>query len=72
LAQQIEALRDHAAREGYKVLEEVQDASQSGASLERPDMDRVTLLKDTVSETESGRYAAHVSYWAACSSASNA
>jgi site-specific DNA recombinase len=44
LAQQIEALRDHAAREGYAVLEEVRDAGQSGASLERPGMDRVRDL----------------------------
>jgi site-specific DNA recombinase len=41
LAQQLEALRDYAAREGYEALEEVQDAGQSGASLERPGMDRV-------------------------------
>jgi site-specific DNA recombinase len=47
LAQQIEPLRDHAAREGYEVLEEVQDAGQSGASLERPGMDRV---RDLVAE----------------------
>jgi site-specific DNA recombinase len=44
LAQQIEALRDHAAREGFAVLEEVQDPGQSGASLERPGMDRVRDL----------------------------
>src|SRR3954465_2673447 len=44
LAQQIEALRDYAAREGYEVLEEVQDAGQSGANLERPGMDRVRDL----------------------------
>jgi len=44
LAQQIEALRAYAAREGYEVLEEVQDAGQSGASLERPGMDRVRDL----------------------------
>ena len=44
LAQQIEALRDHAAREGYEILEEVTDAGQSGASLERPGMDRVRDL----------------------------
>ena len=44
LAQQIEALREYAAREGYEVLEEVQDPGQSGASLERPDMDRVRDL----------------------------
>jgi len=44
LAQQIEALREYAAREGYEVLEEVVDAGQSGASLERPGMDRVRDL----------------------------
>jgi site-specific DNA recombinase len=44
LAQQIEALRAHAVREGYEVLEAVQDAGQSGASLERPGMDRVRDL----------------------------
>lgn len=44
LAQQIEALRGYAAREGYEVLEEVEDAGQSGASLERPGMDRVRDL----------------------------
>jgi site-specific DNA recombinase len=44
LAQQIEALRVYAAREGYEVLEEIQDAGQSGASLERPGMDRVRDL----------------------------
>jgi site-specific DNA recombinase len=37
-------LRDYAAREGYEVLEEVQDPGQSGASLERPGMDRVRDL----------------------------
>jgi site-specific DNA recombinase len=44
LAQQIEALRDYAASESYEVLEEVQDPGQSGASLERPGMDRVRDL----------------------------
>jgi DNA invertase Pin-like site-specific DNA recombinase len=44
LAQQIEALRAYAAREGYEVLEEIQDAGYSGASLERPGMDRVREL----------------------------
>jgi site-specific DNA recombinase len=44
LAQQIEALRDYAARDGYEILEEVQDPGQSGASLERPGMDRVRDL----------------------------
>jgi site-specific DNA recombinase len=44
LAQQIEALRAYAAREGYEILEEVVDPGQSGASLERPGMDRVRDL----------------------------
>ncbi len=44
LGQQIEALREYAIREGYEVLEEVQDPGQSGASLERPGMDRVRDL----------------------------
>jgi site-specific DNA recombinase len=47
LAQQIEALREYAAREGYEVLEEVADPGQSGASLERPGMDRVRDLVAT-------------------------
>ena len=44
LAQQLEALREYAAGEGYRVLEEVADPGQSGASLERPGMDRVRDL----------------------------
>src|SRR5215204_4997666 len=44
LAQQMEALRQYAAREGYEVLEEVTDPGQSGVSLERPGMDRVRDL----------------------------
>ena len=44
LAQQLEALHEYAASEGYEVLEEVQDPGQSGASLERPGMDRVRDL----------------------------
>src|SRR5215217_4628076 len=44
LAQQMEALRAYAAREGYEVLEEIVDPGQSGASLERPGMDRVRDL----------------------------
>src|SRR5215211_6203822 len=47
LAQQLEALRAYAAREGYEVLEEVQDPGQSGASLERPGMDHVRDLVAT-------------------------
>ena len=44
LAQQIEALREYADREGYEVLAEVTDPGQSGASLERPGMDKVRDL----------------------------
>jgi site-specific DNA recombinase len=44
LAQQLEALRNYATREGYDVLEEVTDPGQSGASLERPGMDQVRYL----------------------------
>src|SRR5829696_2342125 len=44
LAQQMEALRDFAAREGYDILEEVTDPGKSGASLARPGMDRVRDL----------------------------
>ena len=47
LAQQLEALREYASREGYEVLEEVSDPGQSGASLERPGMDRVRDLVAT-------------------------
>src|SRR3712207_7137149 len=36
--------RSYANREGYEVLEEVSDPGQSGASLERPGMDRVRDL----------------------------
>jgi len=44
LAQQLDALREYAASEDYEVLEEVTDPGQSGASLERPGMDRVRDL----------------------------
>jgi site-specific DNA recombinase len=44
LAQQLKALHEYTAREGYEVLEEVTDPGQSGASLERPGMDRVREL----------------------------
>jgi site-specific DNA recombinase len=44
LAQQVEALRAYAAQEGYEVHEEIVHPGQSGASLERPGMDRVRDL----------------------------
>jgi site-specific DNA recombinase len=40
----MEGLRKYTTREGYEVLEEVVDPGQSGASLERPGMDRVRNL----------------------------
>src|SRR3954453_12857165 len=47
LAQQMEALRGYAGREGYEIFEEATDPGQSGASLERPGMDRVRDLVTT-------------------------
>ena len=44
LRQQVERLREHAASEGYDVLEEILDPGQSGASLQRPGLDRVRDL----------------------------
>src|SRR3712207_1067279 len=44
LAQQLEALREYAEREGLQVLEEVEDPGQSGATLERPGLDRIRNL----------------------------
>jgi site-specific DNA recombinase len=44
LAQQLEALRDYAAREGYEVLQEITDPGQSGVTLARPGLDRVRDL----------------------------
>jgi site-specific DNA recombinase len=44
LAQQLEALRDHADREGYEIIEEVSDPGQSGTSLEWPGMNRMRCL----------------------------
>ena len=51
LRQQIERLREHTIDEGYEVLEEVTDAGYSGASLQRPGMDRIRNL---VQDDESG------------------
>ena len=47
LAQRIEARKAYAAGERYEVLEEVVGPGQSGASLERPGMDRVRDLVAT-------------------------
>jgi site-specific DNA recombinase len=50
LSQQLEALREYAAREGYEILDEVTDPGKSGATLDRPGLDRVRNL------VASGRY----------------
>ena len=47
LSQQLESLREHARLQGYSVIEEVLDRGQSGATLERPGMDRVRDLVPT-------------------------
>jgi site-specific DNA recombinase len=47
LAQQVEDLRAWCERGGYEVREEVTDAGYSGASLERPGLDRVRDLVAT-------------------------
>ena len=44
LDQQIDALRELAAREGYEVMEEVKDGGYSGATLDRPGLLRVREL----------------------------
>ena len=44
LQDQIRALRAHAEANGYEVLEEVKDAGYSGASLERPGLNRIGEL----------------------------
>lgn len=45
--QQLERGREWCTEEGYRVLEEVVDAGQSGATLERPGMD---LIRDRVAQ----------------------
>ena len=40
----MEALREYAAREGYEVLEEVEDPGQGGASLARTGLNKVRDL----------------------------
>jgi len=47
LRQQLEALRAYAEREGFEVLEEIEDAGHSGAYLERPGLDRVRDLVES-------------------------
>src|SRR5919112_1212222 len=44
LSQQLEALREYASREGYEIVEEIEDRGYSGATLARPGLDRVRGL----------------------------
>lgn len=44
LRQQMEALREHASLKGYEILDEVTDDGYSGATLDRPGLDRVRDL----------------------------
>lgn len=44
LEQQLDALRAFARREGYEVVEEIKDPGFSGATLERPGLERVRIL----------------------------
>jgi site-specific DNA recombinase len=44
LSQQLEALREYAASEGYEILAEVTDPGKSGATLDRPGLDRLRYL----------------------------
>jgi site-specific DNA recombinase len=44
LSQQLDALREYAAQEGYEILDEVTDPGKSGATLDRPGLDRVRDL----------------------------
>jgi site-specific DNA recombinase len=44
LSQQLEALRKYAAREGYEILEEITDPGRTGATLDRPGLDRMRNL----------------------------
>jgi site-specific DNA recombinase len=68
LAQQLEALREYVARQGYEILTEVTDLGQSGAaSLERPGMDRVRDLVaaggvSVVLAQDRGRFAREPAY----------
>jgi len=47
LRQQVEALQEHAVKQGYDVLAEITDDGYSGITLERPGMDRVRELVET-------------------------
>src|SRR5215218_3063355 len=44
LSQQLEALREYASREGYEILDEITDPGRTGATLDRPGLDRMRNL----------------------------
>ncbi len=67
LAQQMEALREHCVREGFEIVTEVEDAGYTGATLDRPGMDRVRDLVeaggvDVVLAQDRDRFAREPSY----------
>src|ERR687889_797435 len=47
LSQQLKALREYAAREGYEIVEEITDPGRTGATLDRPGLDRMRNLVAT-------------------------
>src|SRR5829696_913393 len=47
LSQQLEALREYAAREGYEIAEEITDPGRTGSTLDRPGLDRMRDLVAT-------------------------
>src|ERR687889_661680 len=47
LSQQLKALREYASREGYEIVEEIEDRGYSGATLVRPGLDRMRDLVAT-------------------------
>src|SRR5918994_6769856 len=46
ISDQLRALRDHAAREGYDVVEEIVDDGYSGATLDRPGLLKIMELAE--------------------------
>ena len=46
-ASRLEALQDHATKQGYDVLDQVADDGYSGITLERPGLDRVREMVET-------------------------
>ncbi len=55
IRQQIEALQAHADKNGYDVLDTIPDEGCSGTTLDRPGLDRVRELVETVALTSCWR-----------------